>query len=195
MMFGGLTGTEAGNLATALRRRDPAVIELLIDRYQYRLMRYLLSLVDNRASAEDLFQETWIRVLEHGDQFDGRSEFAPWLFKIARNLLIDRMRRRKPSVSIEGMGEAALFEEKNAPSMQGALSQLDRVARQEERERIAAALAGIPVTHREVLALRFQEDMALEEIAKVVNAPVSTVKSRLYRGLEMLRARLEEFQQ
>jgi RNA polymerase sigma-70 factor (ECF subfamily) len=71
------------------------------------------------------------------------------------------------------------------------ISPLELIANREESERVAAALGGLPAAHREVLLLRFQEDMALEEIAQVTGSPLSTVKSRLYRGLEALRERLE----
>jgi RNA polymerase sigma-70 factor (ECF subfamily) len=191
MSFEGITDREAENLKKALRRRDPTAIDLLIDRYQYRLMRYLLSLAESRSSAEDLFQETWIRVLEHGDQYDGRSKFEPWLFRIARNLVIDRLRRRKPILSIEGLEESQGFEPPGGSVATEHSSQLDHVERLETRENVAAALDQLPVTYREVLALRFQEELSLEEIAGLVGAPLSTVKSRLYRGMEMLREKLE----
>jgi RNA polymerase sigma-70 factor, ECF subfamily len=191
MSFEDITGREAENLKRALRRRDPAAIDLLIDRYQYRLMRYLLSLAENRSIAEDLFQETWIRVLEHGDQYDGRSNFEPWLFRIARNLVIDRLRRRKPLVSMEGLAESLGLEAADGLMPAEHSSQLDHVARSEARENVAGALGQIPVAHREVLTLRFQEELSLEEIAGIVGAPLSTVKSRLYRGMEMLREKLE----
>jgi len=186
-----ITGREAENLKRALRRRDPAAIDLLIDRYQYRLMRYLLSLAENRSSAEDLFQETWIRVLEHGDQYDGRSNFEPWLFRIARNLVIDRLRRRKQLVSVEGLAESLGLESSDGLMPAEHSSQLEHVERLETRENVAGALGQIPVAHREVLTLRFQEELSLEEIAGIVGAPLSTVKSRLYRGMEMLREKLE----
>jgi RNA polymerase sigma-70 factor (ECF subfamily) len=181
--------TEA--LARALRSRDPEVIDLLIERYQYRLYRYLLLLTGNRQVAEDIFQETWIRVLERGYQYDGGSTFEPWLFVIARNLVIDRLRRTKPIMSLDGLmdpGEAGGRRE--IPAVR-ADSPVEHAEKQEEREQIAAALDRLPAAHREVLLLRFHEDLALEEIATVVSAPLSTVKSRLYRGLEMLRKLLE----
>ena len=72
---------------------DPELLDRLIEEYQHRLLRYLLFLCSNREVAEDLFQETWIRVLVRGAQFNGRSRFDTWLFTIARNLVIDLSRK------------------------------------------------------------------------------------------------------
>jgi len=77
------------SLAAGLRRRDPDLLDWLIEQYQHRLYRYLLFLTGNRALAEDLFQETWIRVLERGHQYNAKSKFESWLFAIARNIVID----------------------------------------------------------------------------------------------------------
>src|SRR5690349_23901741 len=83
------------SVAAGLQRRDPELIDRLIDQYQHRLFRYLVSLTANRERAEDFFQETWIRVLERGHQYDGRSRFDAWLFSIARHLVIDWQRQKK----------------------------------------------------------------------------------------------------
>src|SRR5579864_7925818 len=82
--------SETSAIARGLRRRDPDLLDRLIEQYQHRLLRYLVSLTADRAIAEDLFQETWMRVLERGHQYDGRHEFSTWLYTIARNLAIDQ---------------------------------------------------------------------------------------------------------
>src|SRR6185437_5830781 len=86
---------DLGSVAARLRRRDPELIGRLIDQYQHRLFRYLLYITGNRERAEDFFQETWIRVLERGHQYDGKSKFEAWLFSIARHLVIDWQRQKK----------------------------------------------------------------------------------------------------
>src|SRR4029077_16204003 len=84
---------ERAEIARGLRRRDPDVLDRLIEQYQHRLLRYLVCLSGNRELAEDLFQETWIRVLERGHQYDGKHEFSTWLYAVARNLTIDYLRK------------------------------------------------------------------------------------------------------
>ena len=171
---------ENTEIARGLRLRDPHLLDHLIEKYQHRLLRYLLSLTRSRDLAEDFFQETWIRVLERGRQYDSRHEFSTWLFTIARNLTIDHLRRKHPA-SLESLTSG----EDSAPfdlPAQGP-SAFDTTMQREQNEQISAGLARIAIEYREALVLRFQEGMSLEEIARVTGAPLSTVKSRLYRGL------------
>jgi RNA polymerase sigma-70 factor, ECF subfamily len=175
--------SEASAIARGLRRRDPDLLDRLIEQYQHRLLRYLISLSGNRELAEDLFQETWIRVLERGHQYDGKHEFATWLFSVARHLSIDSMRRKNP-VSLDGL----LDNEDHAPldPVDIRPSALQIGAQHEHAERINAALVCIPAEYREAVVLRFQEGLTLDEIAAVTGAPLGTIKSRLYRGLNLL---------
>jgi len=179
--------TEEAQIAAGLRRRDPDVLDALIEQYQHRLLRYLTHMTGNRAWAEDLFQETWIRVLEKGHQYDGKSRFATWLMTIAHNVAIDHLRKRT-TASLDEMRDpedAAPFE----PVATGS-SPFDQAAAAEDRVRIQAALEQLPAIFREVLVLRFQEQLKLEEIAKLVGIPLATVKTRLYRGVQALRPTL-----
>jgi len=175
--------SEASAIARGLRRRDPDLLDRLIEQYQHRLLRYLVYMTANRDLAEDLFQETWIRVLERGHQYDGKHEFSTWLYAVARNLTIDYLRKKSPA-SLDGL----LAEEDHAPLEPADTrpSALDMVAQREHAERISTALVSIPAEYRETVVLRFQEGLALEEIAAVTGAPLGTVKSRLYRGLNLL---------
>jgi RNA polymerase sigma-70 factor (ECF subfamily) len=179
--------TEEAQIASGMRRRDPDVLDALIEQYQHRLLRYLVHLTGNRATAEDLFQETWIRVLEKGHQYDGKSRFAAWLMTIAHNVAIDHLRKRT-AASLDEMRDA----EDAAPfePMANDPSPFDRAAASEDGARIQSALEQLPPIFREVLVLRFQEQMKLEEIAQLIQIPVATVKTRLYRGVMALRPTL-----
>ena len=180
------------NLAVAagLKRQDAGLLDELIVRHQHRLMRYLLYLCGNREMAEDVFQEVWMRVLVRGAQFNGKARFDTWLFTIARNLVID-LRRKKTMSSLDELFECG--EDDRSMSFEVAGDEptpFDRFANLEDRERIAAALMQMDTLYREVLVLRFHEDLSLEEIAKVTRSPLSTVKSRLYRGLAAIKPKL-----
>ena len=180
--------SEPSAIARGLRRRDPDLLDRLIEQYQHRLLRYLVYLSGNRELAEDLFQETWIRVLERGHQCDGQHEFSTWLYAVARNLTIDYLRKKSP-LSLDGLME----DEEHAPLEPADTRPMawEVVEQHEQAERISAALVGIPAEYRETVVLRFQEGLALDEIATVTGARLGTVKSRLYRGLNMLMSRLK----
>ena len=180
--------SEASAIARGLRRRDPDLLDRLIEQYQHRLLRYLVYLSGNRELAEDLFQETWIRVLERGHQYDGQHEFSTWLYTVARNLTIDYLRTKRP-LSLDGLME----DEEHAPLEPADTrpTAWEVVQQHEQAERISAALVSIPAEYRETVVLRFQEGLALDEIATITGTKLGTVKSRLYRGLNMLMSELK----
>ncbi len=182
--------TEEDAVIRALAGRDSGFLDLLIERYQHRLYRYLLCLLRNRETAADLFQETWLRVLERGCQYNPRFRFEAWLFTIARNLVID-LRRRKTTLSLDDLTDSRNDLAMPELPVSDGHSPLESLANLEEGERVTDALGRLPALIREALLLRYQEDLTLEEIARVVSAPLPTVKSRIYRGLEALRLQLE----
>ena len=186
--FSTLMRDEAKSIARGLQQRDPDLLDRLIEQYQYRLFRYLVYVTGDRQRAEDFFQETWIRVLERGHQYDGKSKFEAWLFAIARHLVIDWQRLKKAQ-SLDALTDP----EQDRPLQladESEPSPLHQVLTQEKEEDVHASLERIPAIYREVLVLRFQEELQIEEMAGVLSIPVSTVKSRLYRGLEALRGAL-----
>ncbi len=179
-------------IANGLKRQEAGLLDELIVRFQHRLLRYLLFLTGNREMAEDLFQEVWMRVLTRGGQFNGKARFETWLFTIARNLVIDQRRKRTMS-SLDELFETGNEDDRpmSFEVVDNQPTPFDRFANVEDRERIAAALLQLDTLYREVLVLRFHEDLSLDEIAKVTQAPLSTVKSRLYRGLAAIKPKVE----
>jgi RNA polymerase sigma-70 factor (ECF subfamily) len=179
-------------ISAGLKRQDAGLLDELIVRYQHRLLRYLLYLTGNREMAEDLFQEVWMRVLVRGAQFNGQARFDTWLFTIARNLTIDQ-RRKRTMASLDEFLEGKSDDDRpmSFEIADGEPTPFDRFSNLEDRERIAGALLEMDTLYREVLVLRFHEELSLEEIAKVTRAPLSTVKSRLYRGMAAIRPKLE----
>ena len=179
-------------IAAGLKHQEAGLLDELIVRYQHRLLRYLLFLTSSRELAEDLFQEVWMRVLVRGGQFNGKARFDTWLFTIARNLVID-YRRKRTLASLDEMFEGA-NEDDRPMSFEVSDTQptpFDNFASLEDRQRVAEALLQVDTLYREVLVLRFHEEMSLQEIATVTRAPLSTVKSRLYRGLAAIKPKLE----
>jgi len=178
-------------VAARLKRQDAEQVEELIELYQHRLLRYLVFLTGNRDLAQDLFQETWLRVLERGAQYNGRARFDTWLFAIARNLMLDNARKRvlkslDEPISAEG-GQTVEIPSRGPSPFESFLSR-------ENAARVSQALLQLNSLYREVLVLRFHEELSLEEIASVTRAPLSTVKSRLYRGMAALEMWLQPAQ-
>ncbi len=176
---------ENAAIALGLKRQDPDMLDHLIELYQHRLLRYLLFLTGKREVAEDLFQETWVRVLVRGAQYNGKARFDTWLFTIARNLVID-LSRKRTMVSLDEMNSSDEGDRPFEIAIDGP-SPLDQIQSREHHAEVAEVLLKLEPNYREVLVLRFQEEMSLEEIAGVTQAPLSTVKSRLYRGLAALK--------
>jgi RNA polymerase sigma-70 factor (ECF subfamily) len=174
---------------TRLRRSDPDALSSMIGRYQHRLYRYLLRLSRDRSTAEDLFQQTWLRVMEKIGRYDEARRFDVWLFSVARNLAIDHFRARRFMESLDDPGESGTTAgERLAATGSGALGKL---LDSERGATLLKCLQELVPIHREVLTLRFEEEMKLEEIAEVAGIPLSTVKSRLSRALEALRKQVE----
>jgi RNA polymerase sigma-70 factor (ECF subfamily) len=153
------------------------------------LYRYLLHLSRDPNTAEDLFQQTWLRVIEKIGRYDRERRFDVWLFSVARNLAIDHFRARRHTESLDEPEETGSTRgERLAASDPGVLT---RLLDSERNAALTECIQGMPAIHREVLALRFEEELKLEEIAEVAGIPLSTVKSRLGRALAALRARIE----
>jgi RNA polymerase sigma-70 factor, ECF subfamily len=179
------TLSENAVIAQGLKKQNPELLDHLIELYQHRLLRYLLFLTGKREIAEDLFQETWMRVLLRGAQYNGKARFDTWLFAIARNLVID-LSRKRTMASLDEMSEGGDDDRPYEIAMSGP-SPLDQFQSRENCAEVSEVLLKLDSNYREVLVLRFYEGLSLDEIASVTRAPLSTVKSRLYRGLAALK--------
>lgn len=179
---------ENAEIARGLKQQDPELLDRLIEMYQHRLMRYLMFLTGKREVAEDLFQEVWIRVLRRGSQYNGKARFDTWIFTIARNLVID-LSRKRTMASLDEMREGG-EDERPFEIAEESPSPLERYEFKENAAELMVVLGGLEPSYREVLTLRFHEEMSLDQIATLTRAPLSTVKSRLYRGLAALRPAL-----
>jgi RNA polymerase sigma-70 factor, ECF subfamily len=188
--LGAQISSENAAIAQGLKKQSPELLDSLIELYQHRLLRYLLFLTGKREVAEDLFQETWMRVLLRGAQYNGKARFDTWLFTIARNLVID-LSRKRVMASLDEMGEGKEDDRPFEVAMSGP-SPLEQFQSRENCAEVGEVLLKLEPSYREVLVLRFYEELSLEEIATVTRAPLSTVKSRLYRGLAALKPEMEQ---
>lgn len=186
-MLGTVLGVESE--AVRLRGGDVEAIATLMQRYQHRLYRYMLRMVRQPSTAEDLFQQTWLRVMERAHSYDPRRSFEGWLFAIAHNLAIDHLRRRQPeSLDEELPSQSGATRADRTPGP--AADALEQMLAEERSARVAEAVAELPASSRELLTLRFEEEMKLDEIAEILALPLGTVKTRLHRALRSLQKSL-----
>jgi RNA polymerase sigma-70 factor (ECF subfamily) len=177
------------NEAVRLRGGDMESTAQLVERYQHRLYRYLLRLVSQPSTAEDLFQQTWLRVMERIQFYDPKRSFEGWLFAVAHNLAIDHLRRRKPESLDEPLPSGETQSDLARSDSPGALEQF---LSKEKAICVLEAVSQLPLAFREVITLRFEEELKLEEIATVLALPMGTVKTRLHRALKALRLIMEK---
>jgi len=163
------------------RRRDEDAFNLLFARYRLPITSYLYRLVGNRAEAESLAQETFLRVLQKADRYDYPKRFSTWFYTIARNLATDFLKKKRAVVpdDFQALSESVL-----GPAPPAAEHE---VASQEERDQLARALDDLPIPYREVVVLRALQQLSYREIAAIVGCPESTARSRMDYGLEYLR--------
>jgi RNA polymerase sigma-70 factor (ECF subfamily) len=161
----------------------------LVRRYQDRLYNSMVHILRNEAEAEDSVQEAFILALTKLDTFRGQSGFFTWLYRIAYNVAVTRIRRRKPTLSIENAhGELRLDLPGDQPLPDAGLLKRERA------EQLMQALNRMSEEHRVILVLREMDEMDYAQISEVLELPIGTVRSRLHRARIQLKELLESMQ-
>ena len=180
-------------VAAATSGREAAYREL-VRRYERPVFSLIYRMVRNRELAEDLSQETFIKVLNALASYRPEYKFSSWVFKIANNAAIDHLRRRElDTLSLEGSPHADTAEKIEATALQigeKAESALDAVANKELGTEIERAIARLRPEYRTCILLRHVEGRAYEEIAEMLNLPLGTVKTYIHRARNELRIAL-----
>lgn len=177
-------GLKDEEIARCIRRGEEKAFDAFFDRFGGPLLGYLTGMVGSRAAAEDLLQETVIRIHRNIVRYEERGTFRSWVHRIATNGALSELRRNR--YEVEGLdGSALQVPDPNAE---------DPLAMIESTERMGALRRGLdtlPDDHRAVLLLRVKEEMPVAEIARTLCVPEGTVKSRIHYGVRKLRAFLE----
>jgi RNA polymerase sigma-70 factor (ECF subfamily) len=181
------------------QRGQVRAFEILLTRHRKAVYNFILRYVGSRETAEDLLQETFLRVVRSADGYQKQAKFTTWLFTIARNLCVDQSRRQKhrkaqsldaPLQAGETQGSTLL------DVIPGQNMAQDRaVGNQRLHESLQRAIARLGDEQREVFLMREFLDLPFKEIAAIVGVPENTVKSRMRYALEKLRAELAEYQE
>ncbi len=171
----------------------PEAIALLIDRYQTPLYSLCRKLTRNAADADDLFQDTWVRVVRSIEDVSPERRFSSWLFAICVNRYRDRHRKRQrwsKLLPVTHAGEKQQRLVADAPA--GSPSAAEEIIRAERREAVRAALDRLEDAHRVPLVLHYFKEFTMAEIGDMLSIPPGTVKSRLAAARRRLRQILEE---
>ncbi|KPK88889.1 hypothetical protein AMJ80_10520 [bacterium SM23_31] len=164
------------DFAERLKARDPGVIDDVVDQYKEPLFAFIVRMVNNYDAAEDIFQETWIRVIRHINSFRGEAKFSTWLFQIARNAYKDTLRKKKYLcyVSLEEADELTCEPTVDAANIN-------------KMEHVRKIVAGMPIKMKEAVVLRYYHDLKIKEISEILGCSAGTVKSRISRGSAIIR--------
>lgn len=167
---------EDRDLIGKARRGGVEAYNLLVSRWEKRIFNYLLRLTNDREDALDLSQEVFLKAYQNIGKLDDPERFAPWLYRIAHNEAFSLLRRRKPE------GEAVFEPSEGEASFRMFPIELSLT--------VQRALSRLSADQREAVILKIYQGFKFEEMAQVLECPVSTVKSRLYTALDLLKAAL-----
>src|SRR6478609_2567443 len=194
---GGVRVRDDSDESLMLRYRDGDVraFEVLVTRHRKSIYNFILRFVRDPAQAEDVLQETFLRVIKGAEAYEKQAKFTTWLYTIARNLCVDASRRGKhrKAASLDapvGDDEGAALIDLIAGGDAGADKQ---AISRELGVRLKKAIESLPEEQREIFLLREVSDLQFNEIAQIVGCPENTVKSRMRYALEKLREALEEY--
>ena len=178
------SGLEEQILVQHAQRGEHAAFELLVERYDRRLLYYVRRLIKDDEGAFDVLQATWLQVVRKLPSLKSSAAFRVWLYRIAHDQAVSQLRRdgRQPVLDEENTAEIADSEQQATDE------------RFMNAELVHRALHDISFEHRQVLTLRFLEELSVDEIAAVTGLPQGTVKSRLYYARLALRTRVEELE-
>jgi RNA polymerase sigma-70 factor, ECF subfamily len=186
---------DADVVALAQQGRDSAFREL-VRRYERPVFSLIFRMVRDRELAEDLAQDTFVKVLNHIDRYRPEFKLSSWLFKIANNVAIDHLRKRQlPTISMDGSPHASTADAVEATTLQIADNQESALEEMESRElggAIEKAIASLRPEYRACIMLRHVEDRSYEEIAATLDLPLGTVKTYIHRARHELRKALED---
>ncbi|WP_096202068.1 RNA polymerase sigma factor SigW [Bacillus sp. FJAT-45350] len=177
-------------LIKEVKSGDTEAFGELVEMYKDKVYQLSYRMLGNMHEAQDVAQEAFLRAYTNIDRYDTNRKFSTWLFRIATNLAIDRLRKRKPDFHLEDPIKGT--EGMTVQSQIASTEELpdDQVVKVEMQEWIQDEINHLPPKYRSAIILKYIEDLSLKEISEILDLPVSTVKTRIHRGRETLRKRM-----
>ncbi len=173
------------------REGDEQAYREIVERYQRQVYSLAMRMVRSSEDAEDLTQDTFVRMFKAIDRYDPERPFAAWLMTIASRLCIDHIRRRKVRPLPLVRQEMGTHEEQTIDVEDPGLQPDEITSHREEEQQAQSLIDSLPPHYRIVVVLRHQQDLSYEEIAQSLDLPIGTVKARIHRARALLRERIE----
>ncbi|WP_054709002.1 RNA polymerase sigma factor SigW [Bacillus sp. JCM 19041] len=177
-------------LIKEIKQGDEQAFAELVDLYKDKVYQVAYRMVGHAQEAQDVAQEAFLRAYTNLDKYDTTRKFSTWLFRIATNVAIDRLRKRKPDFYLQETVKGT--ENMTYESQLAATDDLpeEQVVQMELQEWIQSEINELPPKYRTAIILKYIEDLSLKEISEIMDMPVATVKTRIHRGREALRKRM-----
>lgn len=193
------TSVSDHELVTRAQQGSEKAYRELLGRFQRPVFSIIYRMIRDREQAEDLAQETFVRVFNNIDRYDPRYKFSSWIFKIATNLTIDHIRRKElDTVSIDGSRNAVTAEQIEATSITIASPDENPEELLEAKqlgEEIESAIGRLRPEYRAAILLRHVDGREYQEIAEILSLPLGTVKTYIHRGRNELREQLQHLRE
>ncbi len=167
---------------------DVEALGELVNSYRRPLYGFIHKMVNTPGEADEIFQETWIRAIRHLDDFKS-GKLLSWLFRIARNLVIDAARRKRPGISLDYRDEEGVSWSERVPSP--ITGPADAASDRELGRNITAAVSRLPVEQKEVFLMRIDGNLPFREIARIQGISINTALARMQYALEKLKTELD----
>lgn len=176
-------------LIARYRRGDTDALDALVEKYRRPLFGFIINMTRGQDEADEIFQEVWFRAIRKFDTYRQKNLFG-WLVRIARNLVIDRARRRRPSVSLDAERETGYRLDETMPGNDAGPAH--GVEMSELGQRVQDAVNVLPEEQKEVFIMRVQTDLPFKEIARIQKVSINTVLARMQYALAKLRDNLQD---
>jgi RNA polymerase sigma-70 factor (ECF subfamily) len=186
-----VSGGEDAELVRRCLSGDQRACRDLVRRYERPVYSVLMRVVRSSEDAEDLVQETFVKVFRALDRYDPERPFSAWIFTIASRLAIDHFRRRRVKTVSLNVSEPGSTEERTMDVEDPGLKPDEITSHAEEESATSKLIDGLPEHYRIVVLLRHQQDLSYEEIAEALNLPLGTVKARIHRARALLKDRIQ----
>ncbi|MDV2887045.1 RNA polymerase sigma factor SigW [Alkalihalophilus pseudofirmus] len=173
-----------------IKQGDEQAFAELVELYKDKVYQVAYRMVGNAHEAQDVAQEAFLRAYTNLDRFDTNRKFSTWIFRIATNVAIDRLRKKKPDFYLQDQVQGS--RDLTYESQLAASDDLpeEQIVTAEMQEWVQGEINRLPVKYRTAIILKYLEDLSLKEISEIMDLPVSTVKTRIHRGREALRKRM-----